>query len=86
MSISVRDAFLPANTGVYALSPDQVRRTDAEPDVELEVAALARGYLGGFQFGELAAAGLVTERRPGGLARLDRLFAPTHAPWGGTYF
>jgi len=47
----------------------------------LPVAALGAGYLGGTRLGALAAAGLVSERKDGALARLSAAFYSDPAPW-----
>jgi predicted acetyltransferase len=61
-------------------------RTDAEPDVVLDVADLGAAYLGGVRFSELAAAGRIGELRQGALARADRLFSTDRSPWCMTMF
>ncbi|HEV2457767.1 MAG TPA: GNAT family N-acetyltransferase, partial [Ktedonobacterales bacterium] len=80
--LAVEDAFLPENTGCYALEcgPDgaECRRgdgTDDAADLALGVADLGAVFLGGVRFSTLAAAGRVEERSPGALARADALFA-----------
>ena len=47
----------------------------------LPVAALGAGYLGGTRLGALAAAGLVSERKDGTLARLSAAMYSDPAPW-----
>lgn len=80
----VRDAFCPKNEGRYELEggPDgaRCRRTDAEPDVALEIADLGAVYLGG--------GGLQLLRRAGrvhgdwaALRRADAMLGWNPAPW-----
>jgi len=56
------------------------RTTDAA-DVALPVRALGAAYLGGTRLGPMAAAGLVTELRPGALAPLSTALSWDPAPW-----
>ena len=66
--LEVADAFCPWNAGRYRLAGGGCERTDAEPDLALDAAALGAAYLGGTTLGELAGAGRVAELRPGALA------------------
>jgi len=56
------------------------RTTDAA-DIALPVRALGAAYLGGTRLGPMAAAGLVTELRPGALAPLSTALSWDPAPW-----
>src|SRR5258708_8017161 len=56
-------------------------RTSAPADVFLPVRALGAAYLGGTRLGALAAAGLLTETRPGAVAALSAAFSWDPAPW-----
>jgi len=56
-------------------------RTDDDADVAVTAAALGAAYLGGTRLGALAAAGQVTELRPGALAELSAAMAWDPAPW-----
>ena len=47
----------------------------------MTAAALGAAYLGGTRLGALAAAGQVTELRPGALAELSAAMAWDPAPW-----
>lgn len=60
--------------------------TRDEPDLSLRIDALSSSYLGGHRLRTLARSGLVTERRPGALARADAMFATDRAPTHGTEF
>lgn len=91
--LAVEDAFLPENTGCYALEcgPDgaECRRgdgTEDAADLALGAADLGAVFLGGVRFSTLAAAGRVEERSPGALARADALFAAEAVPYSGTPF
>ena len=79
--LDVADAFCPWNAGRYRLAGGGCERTDAEPDLALDAAALGAAYLGGTTLRELAAAGRVAELRPGALARASAAFRGDVAPW-----
>ncbi len=77
--VGVTDALLPDNDGTWhlratAFGDATCERTDSAPDLELDVRELGAAYLGGFSLAGLAAAGLVTERTPGTLARASAAF------------
>jgi predicted acetyltransferase len=92
--IEVADELLPANAGRWRLqSPGPAdsgtascERTTAAADIVLPVAVLGAGYLGGARLGALAAAGLVTERKHGALARLSAAMYSDPAPWCPSMF
>ena len=52
--LDVADAFCPWNAGRYRLAGGGCERTDAEPDLALDAAALGAAYLGGTLLAELA--------------------------------
>ncbi|TPW09355.1 MAG: acetyltransferase [bacterium] len=79
--IEVADRFCPWNEGKYRIGEGSVERTDASPDLSLDVTALGSVYLGGFTFAQLAGAGMVVERQPTAVTRADRLFPRDRAPW-----
>jgi predicted acetyltransferase len=74
------DDFCPWNAGTWTVSASGVER-GGEPEVRLDVQALASVYLGGFTFTELARGLRVEELREGALARADALFATAVRPW-----
>jgi predicted acetyltransferase len=92
--IEVRDDLLPANAGRWRLTtaaaaPDgggleascgPAGASDAA-DVVLDVTELGAAYLGGTPLGALAAAGLVTEGRPGAVRQLSAALSWDVAPW-----
>jgi predicted acetyltransferase len=83
--IQVADDLLGENAGRWHLQGDRssaaCERTAAEADVTLGVSELGAAYLGGTRLGSLAAAGLVTEHRPGALAALSAAMSWDPAPW-----
>lgn len=83
--LEVADDVCPWNAGRWRLAAESgrgsVARTDAAPDLRLDVSALGALYLGGVTFAQLARAGQVDERAGGALARADRLFRADVAPW-----
>jgi predicted acetyltransferase len=86
VTIAVIDELLPANTGSYRIRGSEVERTDAAPDLSLDVAALASVYLGGTRWWQLGDAGRVVEHRAGALAAADQLFGTDRQPFAGTMF
>ncbi|MFC7614833.1 sterol carrier protein domain-containing protein [Actinokineospora soli] len=84
--VEVVDAFRPANSGNYRITPDGAERCDAEAGVSLDVDALAAPYLGAWSWSALAAAGRVRVADPAALAALDELFRVDAAPYTGTPF
>jgi predicted acetyltransferase len=79
--LDVADAFCRWNEGRYRLADGTCERTDAEPDLALDTAALAAAYLGGTTLHELAQAGRVRELRPGAVRRTSAAFRGDVAPW-----
>jgi predicted acetyltransferase len=86
----VTDEQFEANAGRWELRVADgraaVSRSDAASDLELDIAALAAAYLGGFRFVDLAVAGQVRECQAGVLERADALFTPPRSPWNATPF
>jgi len=85
VSLELTDAFLLENAGVWRLEVSggeaRVSRSDAEPELRLDVADLGSAYLGGFTFAELARALRVEELAEGAVERADDLFRTRSAPW-----
>lgn len=79
--IEVKDTFCPWNEGKYRIEQGRVERTEAAPDLVVEVNVLGSVYLGGFSFAQLTRAGFVAELKPGAAARADTLFPRDRAPW-----
>ncbi|MGP4015759.1 GNAT family N-acetyltransferase [Saccharopolyspora sp. 5N708] len=84
--IEVRDAFLPVNNGCYRVGPDEVRRCPDEPQLSLDVAALAALFLGDQAASALVAAGRIAVHDPAAVPAADRLFTTLESPWCGTGF
>jgi predicted acetyltransferase len=82
--MDVSDAMLPDNAGCWRLvtgaAAPRCDRTEAEPDLTMDVRALGAVYLGGISMHSLAAAGLVAERTPGTLAAASAAFGWPVAP------
>jgi predicted acetyltransferase len=79
--LEVRDAVCEWNDGRWKLEDGACERTDAEPDLALDVSALGAAYLGAVSFTQLREALRVEELRQGALARADALFAWRPLPW-----
>ncbi|MEN1976523.1 GNAT family N-acetyltransferase [Cellulomonas sp. P4] len=88
--LGVRDARLPGNDGSWRLvtgnpvadgtHPARVERTDAAPDLTLDVRELGAAYLGGRSLTALATAGLVDAASAGALHRATSAFGWPVAP------
>ncbi len=93
--LEVTDELLPANAGRWRLraagadgadgadgdGAASCTRTDNPADIALDVRELGAAYLGGTRLGAVAAAGLVTELRPGTLGRLSVAMTWDPNPW-----
>lgn len=88
--IEVDDQFRPDLGGRVVLdaSPGGAtcEPTTEAPDLTLDAAHLGAIYLGGTPLSRIAAAGRVREHTPGAVARADRLFLHSPAPWCSTWF
>jgi predicted acetyltransferase len=76
--VEVADDMLPENSGRWHLagnaSSAKCERTDVSADLALDVRTLGAAYLGGTSLLTLAAAGRVTEHRPGALVEASAAF------------
>ena len=79
--LEVRDAICDWNHGRWRLEGGSCERTDAEPDLSLDVGALGSAYLGAVSFSQLREALRVEELRRGAIERADALFAYRPLPW-----
>jgi predicted acetyltransferase len=83
--VLVTDSFVPTNNGAYRLGVE-AGRTNAAPDLSLDVSALGAVYLGGTSFAELAAAGRLVEHSNKAVTLADALCTSSRAPWCGSFF
>jgi predicted acetyltransferase len=85
--LEVTDTLLTGNAGRWRLRAGapgadvSCERTDQAADLALDIRELGAAYLGGTRLGTLAAAGLVTELRPGALVGLSAAMTWDPAPW-----
>ncbi|QGG95746.1 GNAT family N-acetyltransferase [Actinomarinicola tropica] len=88
--VEVADPFRPHTAGRYLLDggPDGAActRTDADPDLTMDVADLGALYLGGVTATALHRAGRIEEPTPGAVRRADVFFASSPPPWMTTGF
>lgn len=84
--IEVADRFRPQTAGAYVLEPGSCTRTDAEPDLVMDIRDLGALSLGCVAATTLRRAGRIEQRTAGATARADRLFASTATPWCATHF
>jgi predicted acetyltransferase len=87
--LSISDELLEVNRGRFLLETYDdgtavVARTGDAAAITLDVGALARVFLGGSTFGELAVAGEIIVNDDSALASLDRAFAAARAPFCST--
>jgi predicted acetyltransferase len=68
-------------SGTSGTSGARCERVSDMPDISLDVSTLGAAYLGGTSLGTLAAAGLVTEHRPGAVLALSAAMSWSPAPW-----
>lgn len=85
-TIQVLDELIPANAAVWQVSRESVSRSSSEADITIDVSDLGSVYLGAFGFSDLARAGRVKERRPGGIRRADGVFAWDRKPSAFEFF
>ena len=83
--LAVEDALCPWNAGTWRLvaeadGPASVTRTDAEPDLALDVRELGAVFLGGTTVQELVTAQRIRELTPGTARAASRAFAGDHQP------
>jgi predicted acetyltransferase len=79
--LELEDAFIPDNAGRWKLDGGEPSRTDADPEIRLDVRDLGSVYLGGVTFAELQRGLRITELKPGAVARADAIFRTDRAPW-----
>jgi predicted acetyltransferase len=84
--VDVADAFLPENEGRWRLTPGGAERTEAEPELRLDVTGLGSVYLGGFGFADLVRASRAEELVPGAADRGDAFFRTSALPWCSEIF
>lgn len=89
--LAVSDELLPGNAGSWRLFAEPfghavVERTEAEPDLALDVRELGAAYFAGTSLSELASAGLVEELRPGTLLPCAAAFGWPVAPGSSWIF
>jgi predicted acetyltransferase len=79
--LEVADSFCPWNEGRWRVSAEGAERTDAQPELALDVSILGSVYLGAFTFRRHADALGLRELVPGAVERADALFRAPRAPW-----
>ncbi|MGY1673274.1 GNAT family N-acetyltransferase [Geodermatophilus sp. SYSU D00710] len=83
--VEVRDSSCPWNDGRWWLRGHPAgawcARTEADPDLVVDVEALGAAYLGGVSLATLQAAGRVTEVSPGAVTQASTAFRWPVTPW-----
>lgn len=84
------DPSEPRNAGSWALEVvdgvGQALRTEATPDLQLDIADLATVYLGSTALRDLCRAGRVRELTDGSAERVDDMLRTWPTAWNGTHF
>ncbi|SHF90342.1 GNAT family N-acetyltransferase [Geodermatophilus nigrescens] len=90
MVLEVRDPFCPWNDGRWWLRGHPAGAfcapSEGDPDLVVDVDALAAAYLGGTSLGTLQAAGRVTEVSPGAVTQAATAFSWPVTPWCNDQF
>lgn len=84
LTFSITDALCPWNEGEWTLVVEGGRgrlEQGGEPEIALDVSALATVYLGGFTFGQLHRALRLDECTDEAIAKADNIFRAGIAPW-----
>jgi predicted acetyltransferase len=84
--VEVDDPMFTENCGRWTISRAGAQRTDAKPDLRVDIATLSATYLGGVPWSGLAASGALSDAPTEALSDLDALFAVQPAPFSGTMF
>lgn len=90
--IEVRDAFCPWNSACYSLHVDEewgtpvVERTEREPQLAIDVSALAGVYLGGTPLSSFRIGRQVVEKAEGALQRAELMLLSDRPPFCSTNF
>jgi predicted acetyltransferase len=79
--LEVTDRFIPELAGRYRVTAGGTGRTEADPDILLDMTGLGSVYLGEFTFADLVRSSRAEELTKEGLTRADALFATDTAPW-----
>jgi predicted acetyltransferase len=86
VTIEIDDPMFAENCGRWTMSRDGAERTEAAPDLSIDIATISAAYLGGVSWAEMAAAGSLPDAPARVLADLDALFSIGLAPFSGTMF
>ena len=84
--LEVADGFLPDLAGRYRVTAAGTERTNAKPDLRLDVTGLGSVYLGGFGFGDLVRGTRAEELTDGAAKRADAFFSTGIQPWCAEIF
>jgi predicted acetyltransferase len=89
-TLRIEDATLPENGGTWRISGSgremTAERTDANPDAEMSINAVAPLYSGYTSPATAAGCGLITLKNPDALPALTRLFAVDDIPYSPDWY
>lgn len=86
VTLQIADPMFKENCDRWTISSAGAERSDAQPDMSVDIAAISALYLGGVTWTGLAASGALPDAPTKVLADLDALFGVSHAPFSGTMF
>ena len=86
VTLKIDDPMFAENCSSWTISRDGAKRTDAIPDLSIDIATISAAYLGGVSWTEMAAAGSLSGAPAQVLSDLDGLFSIHMAPFSGTMF
>jgi predicted acetyltransferase len=79
--VELTDPFLPENAGRWRIGHGGAERTDAVPQIKLDITGLGSVYLGGFSFADLVRGSRAEELVDGAVDGADALFRTAAEPW-----
>ena len=79
--LDVTDGFIPELAGRYRVTAGGTGRTEADPDLSLDMTGLGSIYLGEFTFADLVRSSRARELTKDAVRRADALFATDTKPW-----
>jgi predicted acetyltransferase len=79
--LEVTDRFIPELAGRYRVTAGGTGRTEASPDIALDITGLGSVYLGEFTFADLVRSSRAEELTKAAVTRADALFVTDTKPW-----
>lgn len=86
VTLEIDDPMFAQNCGRWTITSEGAKRTEATPDLSIDIATISAAYLGGVSWTAMATAGSLAGAPTRVLAELDALFSISTAPFCGTMF